>query len=527
MKAMLRATRLPFVVVMALLLMGASWAMGQGQENGRKPNCYIVSAGIDAYPKSPKLKGDVADARNTAAAFMGQKGKLFNNVEDNTLVEAQATKAGILGKIASLAKVGEKGDFVVIFLSGHGDSNKTTKMWYLLPWDFDPRNEANTIITDKHLLDAADLNVRAGKKVFIIIDACFCGQLNLNAKAYMDKYTDPTGGGLVVIASSNHLQMSNALGPYSAYAKAFYDGMAGHADMNRDGKITLGEIKQYTPARTIEVLREKGNMARQDAVLTWSSSISPNMLMGFSDPSKLPKIVIPVAYELNANSPKDTVRTESYAKIFPYKMQKDKTYLIEMKSTEIDSYLRLENPGGTEVAFDDDGGGFLDAKIVYKATESGEFKIVATTYKGGETGKFTLAIKDISPPPALALKLVDGKGSYTGRIAATDSRFNPLTGMIGNAGRLHRSLSIRLEQGKTYQIDMVSDLNNGGFDSYLFLLGPDGKILARDDDGGGFPNARIVHRIAQTGEYRIIATSFGAGNATGEFTVTITESNDK
>jgi len=275
-KTFINTLRLPIVAALAFLVIAG---LAHAQPS-RLPDCYIVSAGIDDYLRANKLKGDVADARNTSAAFLSQKGKIFGNVYNYTLVDAQATRNAILQRMNSFAKVGNPGDFVVIFLSGHGDSNKQSRMWYFLPYDFDPQNSAATIITDKHLLDAADVNVRAGKKVFIIIDACFCGQLNLNAKAYMDKYTDPNGGGLVVIASSNHLQMSNALGPYSAYAKAFYDGMAGNADLNSDGKITLAEMKQYTPARTIAVLREKGNQAKQDAVITWSPSISGNLVMG-------------------------------------------------------------------------------------------------------------------------------------------------------------------------------------------------------------------------------------------------------
>ena len=46
--------------------------------------------------------------------------------------------------------------------------------------------------------------------------------------------------------------------------------------------------------------------------------------------------------------------------------------------------------------------------------------------------------------------------------------------------------------------------------------------LAEDDDGGGFPTARIVFTPNQVDNYRIIATSFGNGS-TGQFTITVDE----
>ena len=45
--------------------------------------------------------------------------------------------------------------------------------------------------------------------------------------------------------------------------------------------------------------------------------------------------------------------------------------------------------------------------------------------------------------------------------------------------------------------------------------------LAEDDDGGGFPSARIVFTANRTENYRIIVTSFGG--QTGPYTLTVHE----
>ena len=45
------------------------------------------------------------------------------------------------------------------------------------------------------------------------------------------------------------------------------------------------------------------------------------------------------------------------------KMTAGKTYTIDMVSKQIDSYLRLEEASGKQLAEDDDSGGNLNAKL--------------------------------------------------------------------------------------------------------------------------------------------------------------------
>ena len=67
-------------------------------------------------------------------------------------------------------------------------------------------------------------------------------------------------------------------------------------------------------------------------------------------------------------------------------------------------------------------------------------------------------------------------------------------------------------------------LNSSSFDSYLYLVGPDGSVAALDDDGGGAPNARIpssgYFTLPQAGTYTIEATS-SPQNVSGAFTLTL------
>lgn len=93
---------------------------------------------------------------------------------------------------------------------------------------------------------------------------------------------------------------------------------------------------------------------------------------------------------------KDKVRSGSFCKTYVFKMAEGKSYQIDMRSDAFDSYLRLENSDGQQVAADDDGGGFPNARIVYKAPKTGDFTIICTTFGGGSTGKYTLTVKELA-----------------------------------------------------------------------------------------------------------------------------------
>ncbi|MGF1579028.1 MAG: hypothetical protein ACFCD0_06660 [Gemmataceae bacterium] len=75
----------------------------------------------------------------------------------------------------------------------------------------------------------------------------------------------------------------------------------------------------------------------------------------------------------------------------------------------------------------------------------------------------------------------------------------------------------KMNAGTSYTIDMIAN-----FDAYLRLEDPNGKRLARDDDGGEGHNSRITFRPTKDGNYRIIATSYSA-RKTGKYTLTIRE----
>ena len=209
---------------------------------------------------------------------------------------------------------------------------------------------------------------------------------------------------------------------------------------------------------------------------------------------------------LNVDDPKDKVRTSSVCKTFTYKMIEGRTYQIDMKSKEIDSYLRLENPEGVQVAFDDDSGGFPDARIVYRALKTGDYTIICTTYAAASTGRFTLTVKDSDSARGAPARPKE----FSGELTANDPKDRIRVASVA------KTFTFEMEKGRTYQIDLKSK----DFDAYLRLENPAGTQVAFDDDSGGYPDARILYTALESGDFKIIATTFNGGG-TGKFMLTI------
>jgi hypothetical protein len=209
----------------------------------------------------------------------------------------------------------------------------------------------------------------------------------------------------------------------------------------------------------------------------------------------------------------DPMELGKVAKVFTCSFTPGKTYRIRLESTEFDSYLTLLGPDGKKLAEDDDGAGDINAQVVWNATKSGHYRILAATLDG-RVGNFRLHISETATKvaktmPPIELKLAKGRASVGGQLAADDA-------VIG--GKPYKAYRIQLEAGKSYRIDLVSD----AFDAFLYLQNKDGDKLAEDDDSGGDVNARITYDVSEAAEFRVLACSLQS-NGRGNYTLSITE----
>ena len=197
---------------------------------------------------------------------------------------------------------------------------------------------------------------------------------------------------------------------------------------------------------------------------------------------------------------KDKVISNSFCKTYTFKMEKDKAYQIELQSNNFRPYLRLENSKGAQVGADFDRFGNQSAVLMHRPNVTEDYTIVVTSLNANAQGKFTMTVKELTGDEGkpIALKLVKGAVKHEGNIERTDIKYE---------GKIAKSYTVKFEKGSTYQIDHMAK-----FDAYLYLIGPDGRVLAQDDDGGDGLNSRIIHKADATGDYRVIATSLGGSN---------------
>jgi hypothetical protein len=85
-------------------------------------------------------------------------------------------------------------------------------------------------------------------------------------------------------------------------------------------------------------------------------------------------------------------KTRSPAKIYEVELDAN-DYLIDMSSNAVDSYLRILDKNGKELAVDDDSGGNLNAQLTFTPPAAGTYRIVATCLNSG-TGDYNLTIEN-------------------------------------------------------------------------------------------------------------------------------------
>jgi pentatricopeptide repeat protein len=139
------------------------------------------------------------------------------------------------------------------------------------------------------------------------------------------------------------------------------------------------ELVRQAPVRPVKALLPDLNITPKDG--------AQKLTLVFKD-SKAQ-----IVDELTVLDPKATRRPGSYSKTYSIQLAAGKTYQIDMKKISgLDPYLFLEDDMGKQLAFDDDSGGFPDARIVFACTRDGTYRIIATTYERA-TGRYSLTVQ--------------------------------------------------------------------------------------------------------------------------------------
>jgi hypothetical protein len=223
--------------------------------------------------------------------------------------------------------------------------------------------------------------------------------------------------------------------------------------------------------------------------------------------------LLQVQGELTDKDERDKPAPNCYCKVYPFQMQAGKKYQIDLKSKEFDAFLRLEDPSGKEVASDDDSGGGLDSRIIYTAPATGGYKIVASTYRDNETGKFTLTVVELGGAGAAGKALTFLKGLATvidGQLTNADP--------TDDQGKHFKTFSFQAQAGNAYRFEMTG---KDWLDPYVRIEDAGGKVVREEEFGDG-KLSRVGFTAPQAGTFKVVVTTFKGGMA-GGFTLTATE----
>ena len=143
----------------------------------------------------------------------------------------------------------------------------------------------------------------------------------------------------------------------------------------------------------------------------------------------------------------------SPCKTYAISLAAGKFYQIDVSSKYFDTFVRLENGKAEQVAFNDNANaGTFDSRIVCKAEQMGEYKIIVTA-ADGKFGKFTVTVREVSDKTPLLvssrfagkpklLELRDGETRHDGELneksPAALSRYYQLFELTMEAGKAYR-----------------------------------------------------------------------------------------
>jgi len=201
-----------------------------------------------------------------------------------------------------------------------------------------------------------------------------------------------------------------------------------------------------------------------------------------------------------------TLRGGEYADVVEIMGRPGMHLRLDLASRDFDTFMILAPPAGENIENDDaddlPGHSLIDTVL----TESGTYRVAITSFKPGETGSYTLTIDQ-------------GEGQS----ASHDTRRDvvPIAPGATMTGVLEEG-DAELETGEhqdTYVFDGVAGqhitvrMKSSSFDPYVGVIPPGGGPIENDDLEGQRDTAGVDFALPETGRYRVVATSYQAGEA--------------
>jgi WD40 repeat protein len=241
---------------------------------------HIMAVGINNYKNgSYNLNYAQPDARSFVDQVANNYQKIFKEVNKVEIYNEDATKENIIAGFNKVIAKARPEDVFIFFYAGHGSLDEDHKdsdgesPFYFVPTDVtkiygDPEQLQRKGLSANEL-KAYLTQIRSTKQV-VLMDACHSGgalkTLNVRAAGADEKaiFQLARSSGVVTIASAGSKQFATEFEvlKHGVFTYVLLEALAGKADGNMDGKVTINEIKIYLEERVPELTKQYGGTAQ-------------------------------------------------------------------------------------------------------------------------------------------------------------------------------------------------------------------------------------------------------------------------
>jgi len=187
------------------------------------------------------------------------------------------------------------------------------------------------------------------------------------------------------------------------------------------------------------------------------------------------------------------------------------TLIVDMVSTDFDTYVYVISPSGEQEDNDDYQNSSSHSRLEIPVAASGSWRVAATSYAPNETGDYRLTVDLVGGGAGAASSPSESATRHeTGELRSGDTTLD--TGEFYDLFRF---------QGSAGQ-EVVIDLTSDQVDPYLILRAPDAETEQNDDFEGSARRSVIATTLDQDGEYVIYVTTYAADES-GTYSLTITQ----
>ena len=227
------------------------------------PHLYILAVGIDQYrDKSVNLKYAVKDAKDLEEKIKAQSATLYKheNIHYSLLTDQEATKTNITGSINELAKNIKPQDSFILFVAGHGVLLQN--QYYMLTHNFNGEVSESNMISSNEIVEMSK-KIKSLSQLFIF-DTCHAGGVDTIVRGLYDARMSVLAKkmGLHIYASASDKQ--SAMDGYKGnglFTYTLLDGLNNNkeADKNKDGKVSIVGLGEYSQKMTTNISKEIGH----------------------------------------------------------------------------------------------------------------------------------------------------------------------------------------------------------------------------------------------------------------------------